>query len=82
MSKLRVWLLSPNVHLVISGLLQIAALIPAAAPFAPLLQTIGATLTGVGVILPENGVLHREDYIKLVDTISAAAKTVNKPGRQ
>lgn len=73
MNQLRTWLLNPNVHLILSGILQILAFVPQAAPFAPILQTIGATLTGVGVILPETGSLHATDYANLANV---AAKTV------
>lgn len=70
MNRFRKFLLNPNVHLALSFLLQISAVIPAAAPFAPILSAVGGTLTATGLIIPENGVLHRDDYAKIVQTIS------------
>lgn len=74
MNKLRTWLTNPNVHLAIAGLCQIASFIPAAAPFVPTLQTIGATLTGTGLVLPESGSLHSTDYEKLAGVIADGVK--------
>jgi hypothetical protein len=83
MSKLRMWLLNPNVHLVLSGVLQIAAFVPQLAPFAPILQTVGATLTGVGAVLPESGSLHATDYEKLATAVASgiAQAQPQTPGR-
>ena len=56
------WLNNPNVHLGIAVLCQLASFIPVTAPFAPILQTVGATLTTTGLIIPEQGSMHAKDY--------------------
>jgi len=79
MSKLRMWLNNPNVHLALSFLLQIAAAIPAAAPFAPILAAVGGTLTATGLVIPESGVLHAADYGKIATAIADGVnQAVNK----
>lgn len=74
MGRFRAWLSNPNVHLAGSLLLGLISCIPIAAPFAPVIQAVGLTLTGTGLVLPEGGSMHAVDYEKLATSVADGVK--------
>ena len=81
MSHFRAFMLNPNVHGIFALLLQIASIIPAAAPFAGVLATVAGVLTATTVLLPETGSLHATDYEKIAAVVAQGVADATKPGR-
>lgn len=75
MSKIREWLSDPQVHLLLSGLAQaVKAFYPPAAAFFPVLDAITGVLTVTSFALPENGSMHKADYLNLAKAIADATR--------